>query len=447
MAEGMTERGGAKADARDIFLHALDGTRVAAAMERRVVFDAGDLLVDGHRYALSDYERVLLVAIGKAAGAMTGAFLRLASDAARRMEGIVAGAGAEPLPGNMRVFYGGHPSPNQASLDAATAILQLLEGATERDLVVFLVSGGGSSMVEQMLRTGSDGRTSLEETAATHKALVECGATIAEINAVRKHLSAVKGGRLAAAAEPAEQLTLFVSDVPAQVLDALASGPTLPDHTTVADVRRIVVQYDLAERLPRAVAEWLLDEDLAETPKPGDPIFARSRWVLLLDSGSLEEAAATRAAELGWTVVVDNACDDWNAEDAAEYLVRGLKEMRAAQPRVCLLSAGEVTVRVPHGSRGEGGRNQHFALLCSQRIAGQQVVVLSAGSDGIDGNSPAAGAVVDGTTVARAAAAGVPVEKPLAEFDSYGLVSLLGDAVMTGPTGNNLRDLRILLAP
>jgi glycerate 2-kinase len=121
--------------------------------------------------------------------------------------------------------------------------------------------------------------------------------------------------------------------------------------------------------------------------------------------------------------------------------------MRAAQPRVCLLSAGEVTVRVPHGSRGEGGRNQHFALLCSQRIAGQQVVVLSAGSDGIDGNSPAAGAVVDGTTVARAAAAGVPVEKPLAEFDSYGLVSLLGDAVMTGPTGNNLRDLRILLAP
>jgi glycerate 2-kinase len=443
----MLARTDAERDARDIFLGALDGTRVAVAMERRVACAAGTLVVDVYRYALSGYARVLLIAIGKAAGTMTAAFLRLAGDDAQRMEGIVAGVSTEQLPENMRVFHGGHPSPNQASQDAAAAILQLLQGATERDLVVFLLSGGGSSMVEQMLRAGSEDDTSLEDTAATHKALVECGATIAEINAVRKHLSAVKGGRLAAAAAPAEQLTLFVSDVPAEALDALASGPTLPDRSTVADVRRIVAQFGLAERLPSVVREMLLEESSAETPKSGDAIFARSRWILLLDSGSLEEAAATRAAELGWTVVVANTCDDWSAEDAAEYLVRRLKELRATQSRVCLLSAGEVTVRVDPGATGRGGRNQHFGLLCSQRIAGQQAVVLSAGSDGIDGNSPAAGAVVDGTTVARAEAAGLPVERALAEFDSYGLVSLLGDAVMTGPTGNNLRDLRILLAP
>nr|WP_255550824.1 MOFRL family protein [Granulicella sp. dw_53] len=197
--------------------------------------------------------------------------------------------------------------------------------------------------------------------------------------------------------------------------------------------------------MPSVVAR-ILAGDLIETPKPGDEAFARSRWSLLLDSTSLEEAAAARATELGWTVVVDHTCDDWSAEDAAEYLVTRLEELRAVGERVCLLSAGEVTVRLPPAA-GRGGRNQHFALLCAERIAGGEMVVLSAGSDGLDGNSPAAGGVVDGTTVSRAAAAGFPVERALAEFDSYGLLSLLGDAVVTGPTGNNLRDLRILLAP
>jgi glycerate 2-kinase len=257
----------------------------------------------------------------------------------------------------------------------------------------------------------------------------------------------VKGGRLAAAAAPAEQVTLFVSDVPEGALDALASGPTVPDRSTVADVRRLAAEYGLAQRLPARVAQLLEEDELTETPKPGDAAFARSRRVVLLDSRSLEEAAAARAAELGWTVTIDNACDDWSAEDAAEYLLLRLKELRADRSRVCLLSAGEVTVRVPKGATGKGGRNQHFALLCSERIAGEEIVVLSAGSDGVDGNSPATGAIADGMTLARASAAGYPVERALAEFDSYGLLSMLGDAVVTGPTGNNLRDLRILLAP
>jgi hydroxypyruvate reductase len=412
-------------------------------MERRVSFREGAIVVDGHRYALSDYQRVMMVAIGKAAGSMAAAFLRVAGGDAQRMEGVVAGVCEEQLPAQIKVFRGGHPSPNQASLDSAAEILRLLNGTTERDLVVFLVSGGGSSMVEQMLSS----EISLEEIAATHKALVESGAPITAINAVRKHLSAVKGGRLAAAAAPAEQLTIFVSDVPVGELDALASGPTLPDRSTVSDVRRIAVKYGLASTVPKAVAELLLPEEMAETPKPGEAAFSRSQWMVLLDSSSLTEAATARAVELGWSVVVDHTCDDWTAEDAAEYLVRRLEELRTMQSQVCLLSAGEVTVKVSAGKAGCGGRNQHFALLCSELIAGRDFVVLSAGSDGVDGNSPAAGAVVDGTTTNRAEAAGYSVKKVLAGFDSYGLLSRLGDVIETGPTGNNLRDLRILLAP
>jgi len=441
--ENLTATGDAHAAAQEIFRYAIDATRVAAAMERRIRLDAGLLLVDEHRYHLSSYQRVLLIAVGKAAGSMTAALLRLAGDEASKIAGVVAGVVTEQLPERFQIIRGGHPSPNQASLDAATAILRLLHGATERDLVIFLVSGGGSSLVEQLLRPG----LTLDETAATHKALVECGAPIAAINAVRKHLSAVKGGRLAAAAAPAEQLTIFVSDVPAGELDALASGPTLPDRSTVEDVRRIVAEYGLAERVPKAVREMLIDPVMAETPKAGDAVFKRSQWMVLLDNATLEIAASIRARELGWNVTIDHSCDDWSAEDAVKYLLGRLEQLRRESTRVCLISGGEVTVRVPAGATGSGGRNQHFVLLCAQRIAGSNLVVLSAGSDGVDGTSPAAGGLVDGKTMARAATAGIPLEQALAEFNSYGLLSMLGDAIVIGPTGNNLRDLRILLAP
>ena len=439
----LTASADAQSAAREIFRYAIDATRVATAMERRIRCEEGWLRADEHRYHLSSYDRVLLVAIGKAAGSMTAALLTLAGDEGRNIAGVVAGVVTEQLPLRFRIFRGGHPSPNQESLNAAVAVLGLLRGATDRDLVLFLVSGGGSSLVEQLLRP----ELTLDDTAATHKALVECGAPIAAINAVRKHISAVKGGRLAAAAAQAEQLTIFVSDVPAGELDALASGPTLPDRSMVEDVRRIVAEYALAERVPKAVKEMLADAAMAETPKPGDAVFARSRWMVLLDNASLEEAASIRARELGWNVTIDHSCDDWNAEDAANYLLGRLAELRRDSPQVCLISGGEVTVRVPAAATGSGGRNQHFALLCARRIAGSAIVVLSAGSDGIDGNSPAAGGLVDGTTVARAAAAGTPLQQALAEFNSYGLLSQLGDAIVIGPTGNNLRDLRILLAP
>ena len=434
----------AREDALDIFSYALRATRVDAAMERSVRCAGGVLQVDRHSFQLDRYGRLVLIAIGKAGGTMTDAFLRRAGDEAGRFEGVVvAPVGASVSSSRLQLYGGGHPSPNTASVAAAADILEMLRPLTASDLVIFLVSGGGSAMVEQFLTPG----ISLEEIAATHKALVESGAPIAEINAVRKHLSAVKGGRLAEAAAPAEQMTIFVSDVPEGELDALSSGPTMPDRSTVEDVYRIAEEYRLAETVPGVVSDMLRGRMLAESPKAGDGIFARSRWSVLLDSVSLEEAAAVRARELGWHVEIDNRCDDWSADRAANYLLERLQVLRQWRARICLLSAGEVTVQVPAGSSGRGGRNQHFALLCAEAIAGSEVTVLSAGSDGIDGNSPAAGAVVDGLTVARATESGYGVRDALAAFDSYWLLAKLGDVIVTGPTGNNLRDLRVLLVP
>jgi glycerate 2-kinase len=434
----------ARNDAIDIFNYALKAARVELAIENRIRFNGDSMEVDGQRYPLREFGSCILIAFGKAASTMTLSFLRRAGKAAERFEGVVVAPEPFEAPSwRLQIFRGGHPSPNAGSVQAAEAILRILAKLTERDLVVFLVSGGGSSLMEQFL----DSRTPLEVIAATHKALVESGAPIAAINAVRKHLSAVKGGRLAAAAAPAQQLTIVVSDVPPGELDALSSGPTTPDRSTVEDVYRIADEYGLIPRLPPAVAAHVKARSLRETPKPGETVFARSRWSVLLDSSSLEAAAANRAADLGWHVVVDDTCDDWTANRAAEYLVDRVRSLRREQARVCLLSAGEVTVAVPRNATGRGGRNQHFALLASELIAGHPIVVLSAGSDGIDGNSPAAGGIVDGETLARAAREGYAVSKALAAFDGYSLFMLLKDAIATGPTGNNLRDLRVLLAP
>lgn len=431
-------------DIIEIFKYAFETSRVEKVIEQRIRFDGNRMEIDGSSYDLSGYGRCVLISMGKAAEPMMASFLARSGSAAGRFEGVIVAPDPVTLPSRRFVaFEAGHPRPNAASIEAAEAILRLLGSLTERDLAIFLISGGGSSLVEQFLEPG----TPLEVIAATHKALVESGAPITAINAVRKHLSSVKGGRLAAAAAPAEQLTIAVSDVPAGRLDALSSGPTTPDASTLEDVYEAVEKYGLMDRLPAQVAEKLAVRALEETPKEGEAIFARSRWSVLLDSVTLEEAAGRRATELGWHVVVDNSCDDWSAEAAAEYLVNRLRELRRSEERVCLLSAGEVTVVVPHGLEGSGGRNQHFVLAASRLIAGDEITVLSVGSDGVDGNSSAAGAVADGTTVERAAAAGYPVERAMAAFDSHTLLERLGDLIVTGPTGNNLRDLRVLLAP
>jgi hydroxypyruvate reductase len=423
---------------RDIFQHVLTEASIARGFARHVHCERGVLRVREDLYDLHSYSRVLVVALGKAGHTMVEA---LSHQVGASLEGLVASS-VQPATQvhGFRYFRGGHPTPNAESIQAASAMLRALEAQPASALVIFLLSGGGSSIVEKPI----DDEISLDDLIATYRALVLSGATIAEINTVRKHLSAVKGGRLAQAAFPAQQVSLLVSDVPDSTPDALASGPTMPDSTTVDDCYRISEKYGLLQQFPSSTRELFERHALEETPKSDDPTFRRARWWPVLTNQTALEEATIAAERAGFIVQIDNSCDDWDYEKAADYLLRRVRELRKQFSPVCLISGGEVTVKVTNG--GVGGRNQQFALVCAEKIAGENITVLSAGTDGIDGNSPAAGAVVDGTTLERGRRLGMDARSALESFDAYPFFRGLGDAIEIGPTGNNLRDLRILLA-
>lgn len=425
--------------ARAIFQHALDEASIRKGFARHVHCERGVLRIREDLYDLQSYSRVMTIALGKAGHTMAEALAEQVGDS---LEGIVATSVEPPsqLHG-FRYFRGGHPMPNAESLQAASAMLRALDTLPASALVIFLISGGGSSIAEKPL----DDEISLDDLIATYRALVHGGAPIAEINAIRKHLSAVKGGRLAQAAYPAQQVSVLVSDVPDSTPDALASGPTMPDSTSVEDCYRIIEKHDLLGQFPAAVRELFDRHALEETPKSDDPAFVRARWWPVLSNQTAIDEASAAAERDGFFVQVDNSCDDWDYERAAEYLLNRAREYRKQCSPVCLVSGGEVTVKVTK-SGGVGGRNQQFALACAEKIAGENITVLSAGTDGLDGNSPAAGAVVDGSTIERAGLRGLDVRAAMEAFDAYPLLRSLGDAVETGPTGNNLRDLRIILA-
>jgi len=424
--------------ARHLFEHALGEASIDRAFQRHLDCDKGVLRICEDLYDLESYNRVLVISIGKAAHAMVNS---LEMQAGNRFQGIVASS-VDPLSQvhGFRYFRGGHPLPNQESVRAAEAMLKSLNAQNASSLIIFLLSGGGSSIAEKPI----DGEISLDDLIATYRALVHSGAPIAEINTIRKHLSAVKGGRLAVAASSAQQVSLLVSDVPDNTPDALASGPTMPDSTTVADCYSVAEKYGLLERFPDSVRELFQRHALEETAKPDDLAFHRARWWPLLSNASLIDAAEAEAQRHGFSVEIDNRCDDWDYMRAADYLLERLRALRKKSERVCLLSGGEVTVKVENG--GAGGRNQQFALACATKISGEKITVLSAGTDGIDGNSPAAGAIVDGSTIERAQARGLDPTAHLAGFNGYPFFEALGDAIITGPTGNNLRDLRVMLA-
>ena len=429
--------------ARDIFSAALKNASISSAFSRHVHCERGVLRICEDLYDLNSYSRVFVVSIGKAAHTMAAA---LEAQVGSRLEGIVAcavDAGSTGQIRGFRYFRGGHPTPTAESIQAAEAILKSLGALDINSLAMFMISGGGSSIVEKPI----DDEITLSDLVATYRALVHSGAPIAEINAIRKHLSAVKGGRLAQAAYPAQQVSILVSDVPDSTPDALASGPTMPDSTSIYDCERIAARHGLLSQLPNSIADLFHQHALDETPKSDDPAFVRARWWTVLSNKVAIEEAAIAAVRAGFAVEIDNACDDWDYEKASDYLLNRLRELRGKVSRVCLLSGGEVTVRVRNG--GTGGRNQQFALACAEKISGEDITILSAGTDGIDGNSPAAGAVVDGSTVARAGERTGDLEAvrhALSSFNAYPVLDALGDAIVTGPTGNNLRDLRILLA-
>src|ERR1700719_2519093 len=419
--------------AREIFTEALKNASIENAFARNVHCERRVLRIGDDLYDLDSYNRVFVVSIGKAAYTMAAA---LEAQLGGSLEGIVASA-VEPenQVRGFRYFRGGHPTPTHESIRAADAILKSLAALDSAALAIFMISGGGSSIVEKpvviMKEALNDDEIPLPDLAATYRTLVHSGAPIAEINAIRKHLSAVKGGRLAQAAYPAQQVSVLVSDVPDDTPDALASGPTMPDSTSLHDCERIAAKYNLVDQFPSSVADLFRRHALDETPKSDDPAFVRARWWTVLSNKVAVDEAAAAAARAGFAVEVDNSCDDWPYDKAAAYLLKRLRELRSKVSRVCLISGGEVTVTVRNG--GIGGRNQQFALACSEQIVGQNITVLSAGTDGIDGNSPAAGAVVDGTTASRAgdfahdpAGEGDPLAKALAGFNAYPLLNKLG---------------------
>lgn len=471
---------GLHATATGIFTGAIEACNIASAFDRRLRFEGNTLhrlMLDGSGPAsidLSVYKRVFVVALGKAAGPMLDVLL----DRMKRRKGVrgICCSNVLPIKRNwrFRYFESGHPLPNEDSFAAARAALALVRKARKDTVIFFLISGGGSAMFDLPL----DPQISLDDTIAFHQLLLASGAPINEINTLRKHFSAVKGGRLAIAAPDALKISLLLPDVPLRTLDALSSGPTSPDHSTVADVRELLAKYDLAPKLPAPIRKFFEREDLPESPgnkswRPSflpklpwadatrprrmtsadslsgeDEAFRDSVFEILLSSHDLVENARSLARAAGYHIVVDNSCDDWDYADAARYLLERFHAFRAKHDRFCLISVGEVTVTIDR-TPGAGGRNQQFALACALDLAnfsGARLTVLSAGSDGIDGNTKAAGAIADPTTVARARAFGFDPEQSLAEFNACPLFTAIGDSVVTGPTGHNLRDLRLLIA-
>ena len=428
--------------AREIFGSTLAALDIPGVMQRKLAIRGDVLLLEHGEIRLPKNAPVFVVAIGKASHALI-AGLRGLLPQDYEFEGIVAAPikPATPVAG-LRYFVGGHPNPNEGSWHAAEAILTLLRETNEKSVVFFLLSGGGSSLAELPLIPGMQ----LADLQAVNHALVTCGAPIDAMNTVRRHFSAIKGGRLALAAAQGAKVTLAVTDVPEGKEHALASGPTVPDPSTVADTLRVLDEFGLREKFPQLVVCWLGEEKMPETPKPGDPAFGNAHFQLLLGMHDLFHAAHHAAEAHGYVACCDNSTDDWPVEKAAEGLLQRLEEARLANPgrRVALIADGELSS--PVMGNGIGGRNSAFVLSCVEKIAGRRITVLSTGTDGMDGNSPAAGAIADGETLAHAQVLGMNPAAFYIQSDAYTFFERLGDAIVTGPSGNNLRDLRILLA-
>jgi glycerate 2-kinase len=389
--------------------------------------------------------RVLVVGAGKASGAMAAAVEE--TWGARIVDGVVAVKDGYLAPTRrIRLVEAGHPVPDERGAAAARGILALAESATGEDLVLVLVSGGGSA-----LTPAPGAPITLADKQAMTRLLLAAGATINQLNAVRKHCSLLKGGQLARAAAPAPVEALLLSDVIGDPLDVIASGPTTPDVSTFAEALAILDCFGLREQAPRTIVERLergARGELPETPKPGDPIFERVRNTVIGNNALVVEAAAARARALGLNAHVLTRALEGEAQEAARRFIEMAREIKAGRGPIaapgCLIAGGETTVTVR--GNGKGGRCQEFALAAALAIDGlEDIVVLAAGTDGTDGPTDAAGAIADGQSDARARAQGLDPAARLADNDSYPLFASLGDLVVTGPTNTNLLDLYLLV--
>lgn len=419
-------------DALEIFGAALAAADAGEAVRRHISAD---------RDWLSRFDRVFLVSIGKAAVRMAAAVEEMLGPRLVRAVAVTKHGHASG-DSRCRVFESGHPIPDTAGFAAARAVRELLAGLNACELVVVAISGGASALLPAPAEP-----ITLEAKQQTTDLLLRAGANISQLNAVRKHLSLLKGGRLAALARPATVLGLLLSDVIGDRLDVIGSGPTAPDSTTFQDAIEVLSKFDLLERVPRPVLTYLeagARGEIAETPKPGDPIFENVRNVIVGSNRLALEAAGERARVLGYQVTILSSCVEGEAREAARKYTKMWRKPGSGKPQ-CFVAGGETTVTVK--GRGRGGRNQEFALAAAIEIDGlDKVLVLSAGTDGSDGPTDAAGAIASAETVERARRLGLDAAAYLDDNNSYEFFDALGDLVRTGPTGTNVMDIQVMLA-
>jgi hydroxypyruvate reductase len=424
--------------AKHVFLETMATIDVRHAMLSKLKREGGALVAGGVSIPLLRPPRV--AAFGKAANRMAATLDEILSGQVEK--GVVVGPAepARPLE-RFSYFVGGHPYPSMGSFEGADAALELVSARSADDFVIFLVSGGGSALMERPV----DPAVTLADMIEFNRLLVGCGLPIEQMNVLRKHLSAIKGGRLGVCAHPARQLTVFISDVPDHLPSMVASGPTMPDESTAAQCYAIAEQHGLVGKFPASIRRQFEQRTIAETPKPGDERFSNSRYFCLLANRDALEAAKAAAEKLGFMAEIDANVWDTDFRQVADANLAALRALAEAHPGrpVCLVAGGEVIC--PVTGPGTGGRNQAYALYAAEKIAGEKVVVLSAGTDGRDGNSPTSGAVADGQTIFRARALGLDPAHHLAESDAYHFFSSLGDTLDTGFTDNNVRDVRIWL--
>ena len=435
---------GLRENATQIFHRTLASIDLETTIRTHSRLHENQLDIAGEKIDLAAYKRILVIAIGKASLPMARAIDTLLGD--RISDGlVVTNSIIGKMPERMSVMVGGHPVPNHASIIAAEKALRMLSSTDdENTLVIFLISGGGSSLFEKPI----DEQIGLDDLKAIYQVLVGCGAVISEINVVRRFLSAVKGGRLAGVAPRSRKITLYVSDVNNDDLASISSGPTLPGDITRADFERIVRKYKLIDRFPPHIAALIASNSLPDLPEQSSS-EGNSHHLLLDNRMVLLEAKRIAEKDFGYIVEIAGDLIEADVQEMARLHIERLRALGNKHPnkKVCLISGGEVIC--PVRGPGQGGRNQEFVLRAAfllEQPGNENIVVLSAGTDGIDGNSPAAGAMADQSSIFRSRESDLSPENYLQESDSFNFFNQLGDAFITGPTGNNVRDLRILLA-
>ena len=434
-----------KALVLDLIHAALEAVEPAAAVRRHVRREGQILFAGEKSFDLAEIENIYVVGAGKAAAPMAVAIEEILGD--RIADGVVNVRYGHTAPTRkIRINQAGHPIPDDKSVQGAREILELCQRAGPRDLVICLISGGGSSLMVLPV----DGITLSDKRRLTN-ALLRSGATIKEMNAVRKHLSLVKGGNLLRAAQPAEVVTLVMSDVVGSPLDVIASGPTVPDTTTYADARAAFATHALEDQVPAAIREVLARGaagELPETPKPGDPIFARTHNLVVGSNEIAARALMRRAQARGLNALLLSTFIEGEAREVGIVLAAIAREICATGqplPRpACLVGSGETTVSVR--GRGRGGRNQELALAAAPLIEGlKDTLVVGFATDGVDGPTDAAGAIAHDATCQRARQLGLDPAHYLADNDSFHFFEQLGDLIVTGPTNTNVADIMFVL--